>query len=175
MRRCALLVLHLLAAGTAIVSARPAFTATTAASDAPGSVGAPDGVPEHLSCLEELLQCTAYLKASTHPSATCCTAMHNAAAAEMPCLCRLFVEPGILTTFNVTRDQMFRLPARCGLPVGCRPGPTPAHDPVVEAPPPPAGAHHHHGASSRSSEFWSVWRVVASVVFGQMLPMAAVF
>ncbi|CAL4887076.1 unnamed protein product [Urochloa decumbens] len=175
MRRCALLLLHLLlAAGTVAVSARPAATAT--AGDAPGSAGAPDGVPEHMACLEELLPCTAYLKTTSHPSATCCTAMHNAAAANMTCLCQLFAEPEILSTFNVTRDQMFRLPARCGLPVGCRPGPTPAHDPVVEAPPPPAGTHHHHhGASSRSSESWSLWRVVAWVVLGQMVPMAAVF
>ncbi|CAN6273220.1 unnamed protein product [Urochloa humidicola] len=172
MRRCALLLLHLLLA-LDTAAARPASTGATAAGDPPA--GAPDGVPDHLPCLEELLPCTAYLKASTHPSATCCTAMHNAAADEMPCLCRLFAKPEILITFNVTRDQMFRLPARCGLPVGCRPGPTPAHDPVVEAPPPPAGTHHHHGASSRSREFWSVWRVVASVVLGQMLPMAAVF
>ncbi|CAL5057487.1 unnamed protein product [Urochloa decumbens] len=176
MRRCALLLLllHLLAAGTVAVSARPVATAT--AGDAPGSAGAPDGgVPEHLPCLEELLPCTAYLKTTSHPSATCCTAMHNAAADDMTCLCQLFAEPDILSTFNVTRDQMFRLPARCGLPVGCRPGPTPAHDPVVEAPPPPAGTHHHHGASSRSREFWSLWRVVAWVVLGQMVPMAAVF
>ncbi|CAN6238451.1 unnamed protein product [Urochloa humidicola] len=171
----AALLLHLLLAA---VCARPAAaTATTAAGDAPGSAGAPDGgvPPEHLACLEELLPCTAYLKASSHPSATCCTAMHNAAASEMPCLCRLFADPQILGTFNVTRDQMFRLPARCGLPVGCRAGPTPAHDPVVEAPPPPAGTHHHHGGSSRSREFWSVWRVIATVVLGQMVPMAAVF
>ncbi|RLN07006.1 uncharacterized protein C2845_PM11G09220 [Panicum miliaceum] len=102
--------------------------------------------------------------------------MHNAAAAEMPCLCRLFADPVLLSTFNVTRDQMFRLPARCGLPVGCRAGATAAYEPVVEAPPPPAGTHHHqHGEAPRSSEFWSVWRVAASVVLGQMVPMAAVF
>ncbi|XP_039788783.1 non-specific lipid transfer protein GPI-anchored 7-like [Panicum virgatum] len=127
-------------------------------------------------CLEDLLPCTAYLKTAKHPSQTCCTAMHNAAAAEMPCLCSLFADQELLSTFNVTRDQMFRLPARCGLPVGCRAGATAAHEPVVEAPPPPAGTHHHqHGASPRSSEFWSVWRVAASVVLGQMVLMAAVF
>lgn len=121
MRRCALLLhLHLLLllVDTA-VSSRPA-------GDAPASAGAPDGVPsEHLlPCLEELLPCTAYLKTTNHPSSTCCTAMHNAAAAEMPCLCRLFADPELLATFNVTREQMFKLPARCGLPVGCRAGAT---------------------------------------------------
>nr|CAB3447031.1 unnamed protein product [Digitaria exilis] len=176
MHRCARLaslLLHLLVllvADTA-VSSRPT-------GDAPGSAGAPDGVPsEHLlPCLEELLPCTAYLNTAKHPSPTCCNAMHNAAAAEMPCLCRLFADPELLATFNVTREQMFKLPARCGLPVGCRAGAT-HEEPVVEAPPPPAATHQHHqhGASSRSSELWSVWRVVASVVLGQMVPMAALF
>ncbi|PUZ76280.1 hypothetical protein GQ55_1G276900 [Panicum hallii var. hallii] len=175
MRRCArlaALLVHLLvlAAGTA--------SSSRLAGGAPGSAGAPDGVPAapRTACLEELLPCTAYLKTAKHPSQTCCTAMHNAAAAEMPCLCRLFADPELLSTFNVTRDQMFRLPARCGLPVGCRAGATAAHEPVVEAPPPPpAGTHHQHGASPRTSELWSACSVAASVVLGQMVPMAAVF
>ncbi|KAL6634624.1 hypothetical protein ACP70R_027295 [Stipagrostis hirtigluma subsp. patula] len=98
--------------------------ATTAAA----SAGAPDGVPpEHLlPCLEELLPCLAYLRTPRHPSATCCTAMTHAAAAEMPCLCHLLADRVLLVTFNVTTDQMFRLPARCGLPVGCRAG---THEP----------------------------------------------
>ncbi|KAG2659360.1 hypothetical protein PVAP13_1KG349600 [Panicum virgatum] len=173
MRRCALLV-HLL---ILVLAAAGAAASSRLAGGAPGSAGAPDGVPaEHVQCLEDLLPCTAYLKTAKHPSQTCCTAMHNAAAAEMPCLCSLFADQELLSTFNVTRDQMFRLPARCGLPVGCRAGATAAHEPVVEAPPPPAGTHHHqHGASPRSSEFWSVWRVAASVVLGQMVLMAAVF
>ena len=224
MRRCALLV-HLLLL-ILVLAAAGAAASSRLAGGAPGSAGAPDGVPaEHVQCLEDLLPCTAYLKTAKHPSQTCCTAMHNAAATEMPCLCRLFANPELLSDFNVTQDQMFRLPARCGLPVGCRAGATAAHDPgqfslrtpaaavafithpehllrvrgcsdpwrltlecscvhvavdarnaVVEAPPPPAGTHHHqHGASPRSSEFWSVWRVAASVVLGQMVLMAAVF
>ncbi|KAG2651879.1 non-specific lipid transfer protein GPI-anchored 7-like [Panicum virgatum] len=170
MRRCARLV-HLF---LLLVLAGGAGASSRLAGGAPGSAGAPDGFP---ACLEELLPCTAYLKTAKHPSQTCCTAMHNAAATEMPCLCRLFANPELLSDFNVTQDQMFRLPARCGLPVGCRAGATAAHDPVVEAPPPPpAGTHHHqHGASPRSSEFWSVWRVAALVVLGQMVPVAAVF
>ncbi|XP_066327787.1 non-specific lipid transfer protein GPI-anchored 7-like [Miscanthus floridulus] len=142
--------------------------------------GAPHGVApsQHLlPCLEELLPCTAYLKTTKHPSATCCTAMHNAAAAEMPCLCRLFADPELLATFNVTREQMFKLPARCGLPVGCRTG-TSSHEPVVEAPPPPAPVQQHrhqHGASSRGDEFRSIWSLIASLVLGQMVPMAALF
>ncbi|RCV07011.1 hypothetical protein SETIT_1G210100v2 [Setaria italica] len=178
MRRCArLAALLLLLVADTVASSRTEATSTSTAtpSGAPGSAGAPDGVPSEPlpPCLEELLPCTAYLKTSKHPSPTCCTAMHNAAAAEMPCLCHLFADPKLLTIFNVTRDQMFRLPARCGLPVGCRAGASQDHDPVVEAPPPPAGTHQHHhgGASSRSSEFWSVWGVVASLV----VPMAAVF
>ncbi|OEL33385.1 hypothetical protein BAE44_0005596 [Dichanthelium oligosanthes] len=178
MRRCARLAALLYLLLVVIVVPVSSRLVETHGGGAPGSAGAPDGVPaEHLlPCLEELLPCTAYLKTANHPSHTCCTAMHNAAVAEMPCLCRLFADPELLATFNVTRDQMFRLPARCGLPVGCRAGATPTHEPVVEAPPPPAGTHQHqHGASSRSSKFRSVWFVVASVVLGQMVPMAALF
>ncbi|KAJ1279697.1 hypothetical protein BS78_04G174600 [Paspalum vaginatum] len=179
MRRCAHLgtLLHLLAllivVDTAVVPSRLAASAA-AGGGAPASAGAPDGVPsEHLlPCVEELLPCTAYLKTAKHPSPTCCTAMHNAAASEMPCLCRLFADPELLATFNVTRDQMFRLPGRCGLPVGCHAGTT--NEPVVEAPPPPAGHQHHHSASSRRYEFRTVWSVIASVVLGQiMVPLAA--
>jgi hypothetical protein len=94
-----------------------------------GAAGAPDGLPsEHLfPCLEELLPCTAYLKATDkHPSNTCCAAMHRAAAVaggQMPCMCHLLADPELLSTFNVTTAQTFRLPARCTLPVGCRAGP----------------------------------------------------
>jgi len=126
MRRCARLV-HLF---LLLVLAGGAGASSRLAGGAPGSAGAPDGVPaEHVQCLEDLLPCTAYLKTAKHPSQTCCTAMHNAAAPEMPCLCRLFANPELLSDFNVTQDQMFRLPARCGLPVGCRAGATAAHEP----------------------------------------------
>lgn len=118
MRPCAhlaaLLLLLLLLAET--VSSRHAHAPAGAAQDVAPSAHLP------LPCLEELLPCTAYLKTTKHPSPTCCTAMHNAAAAEMPCMCRLFADPELLATFNVTREQMFKLPARCGLPVGCRTG-----------------------------------------------------
>jgi hypothetical protein len=89
------------------------------------AAGAPDGLPsEHLfPCLEELLPCTAYLKAtSKHPSETCCAPMHRAGG-QMPCMCRLLADPELLSTFYVTTAQTFRLPARCALPVGCRDGP----------------------------------------------------
>ncbi|WVZ74869.1 hypothetical protein U9M48_022990 [Paspalum notatum var. saurae] len=183
MRRCAhlgtLLLALLIVADTAAAAAsssRQLLAASAAAAGgAPASAGAPaDGVPsEHLlPCVEELLPCTAYLKTAKHPSPTCCTAMHNAAASEMPCLCRLFADPELLATFNVTRDQMFRLPSRCGLPVGCHAGTT--NEPVVEAPPPPAEhRHHHHSASSRRNEFMAVWSVIAAAALGQMIPLAA--
>jgi hypothetical protein len=119
----ALLLLLLLAVAVDTVSSRRHHHAPA---------GAPHGVvapSQHLlPCLEELLPCTAYLKTTKHPSSTCCTAMHTAAAAEMPCLCRLFADPELLATFNVTKEQMFKLPARCNLPVGCRTGTSP-HEP----------------------------------------------
>ncbi|KAL6899302.1 hypothetical protein ACP4OV_005960 [Aristida adscensionis] len=44
---------------------------------------------------------------------TCCTATNRALVAEMPCLCCLLADRVLL--FNVTTDQMFKLPARCSL------------------------------------------------------------
>ncbi|KAJ1279784.1 hypothetical protein BS78_04G182100 [Paspalum vaginatum] len=157
---------------TAVVPSRLAASAA-AGGGAPASAGAPDGVPsEHLlPCVEELLPCTAYLKTAKHPSPTCCTAMHNAAASEMPCLCRLFADPELLATFNVTRDQMSGYPAVAACPSGATPEP-----PTSQSwkPPPPAGHQHHHSASSRRYEFRTVWSVIASVVLGQiMVPLAA--
>ncbi|XP_062224468.1 non-specific lipid transfer protein GPI-anchored 7-like [Phragmites australis] len=144
------------------------------AAAAAGAGGAPDAAPpgRPQPCLDELLPCTAYLKTAKHPSNTCCTAMHHAAAAEMPCLCRLLADPELLATFNVTREQMFRLPARCGLPVGCRAG---AHEPVVEAPPPPAPTPPHHQGDSSGGDGLRdcVWRLIASVVLGGMFSVAA--
>jgi hypothetical protein len=82
-----------------------------------------------VSCLEEVLPCTAYLKSSKRPAPTCCTALSRAAGSEMPCLCQLLADPGMLVDFNVTREQALRLPARCGLPVGCRAGATGSSQP----------------------------------------------
>ncbi|XP_048546438.1 non-specific lipid transfer protein GPI-anchored 7-like [Triticum urartu] len=73
-----------------------------------------------LPCLEEVLPCTAYLKSAGRPAPTCCTALSRAAATEMPCICQLLADPGMLADFNVTREQALALPARCRLPVGCR-------------------------------------------------------
>ncbi|TVU29540.1 hypothetical protein EJB05_21110 [Eragrostis curvula] len=171
-------LLHLL---VVIVSCRLAG-AGAAATGVVAAAGAPDGLPsEHLfPCLEELLPCTAYLKAAPankHPSNTCCTAMHRAAAAdEMPCMCRLLADPELLATFNVTTDQTFKLPSRCVMPVGCRDGDN--HEPVVEAPPPPAGKQQHHYVFESSGDGFrsgSVWWMIASAVLGGMVLVAAVF
>ncbi|KAF0928984.1 hypothetical protein E2562_011072 [Oryza meyeriana var. granulata] len=122
---------RLAAAGSA---AGPVASAVDAVAGAPGSGGGSGSFPADplLPCMEELLPCTAYMRSGKNPSHTCCTAMHDGAVDEMPCLCRLLADPELLRTFNVTRDQMFRLPARCGLPVGCHAGaagsPEPGND-----------------------------------------------
>ncbi|XP_040376199.1 non-specific lipid transfer protein GPI-anchored 24-like isoform X1 [Oryza brachyantha] len=104
------------------VSAYAVDGAAVELAGAPGSGGSSFPADPLLPCMAELLPCTAYLRSGRNPSRTCCTAMHDGAVDEMQCLCRLLADPELLHTFNVTRDQMFRLPARCGLPVGCRAG-----------------------------------------------------
>ncbi|KQK00043.1 non-specific lipid transfer protein-like 1 [Brachypodium distachyon] len=136
MRCSAALIFFLLAVSRLCVLAVVirADAGASASIPAPAPAPAPDPL---LPCLEEVLPCTAYLKSAKRPAQTCCTALSRAAGAGMPCLCRLLADPGMLFTFNVTREQTLRLPSRCGLPVGCRSSATGTSEPVVEAPPPP--------------------------------------
>ncbi|CAM0945523.1 unnamed protein product [Alopecurus aequalis] len=143
---------------------------------APGKSIIPDPL---LSCLEEVLPCTAYLKSPKRPSPTCCTALHRAAASEMPCLCQLLADPGMLVDFNVTREQALRLPTRCGLPVGCRAGATGTAQPVVEAaPPPPAvrparrSGDPSRGGRCRTS---SVARAIVTALFSGLISIVVLF
>ncbi|KAL5207689.1 hypothetical protein ABZP36_032124 [Zizania latifolia] len=172
--RLAVQLLLLVLSGSRLTAAGDAG----AVAGAPGSGGSLPADPL-LPCMEELLPCTAYLGSGRHPSQTCCTALHDAAADEMPCLCRLLADQELLRTFNVTRDQMFRLPARCGLPVGCHAGAAGSPEPVVEAPPPPGHTDHHSGGDSSSGDGdWrrsGVGRAVAAVVLSGAASVAALF
>uniref|UniRef100_A0A0E0K1J8 Bifunctional inhibitor/plant lipid transfer protein/seed storage helical domain-containing protein n=1 Tax=Oryza punctata TaxID=4537 RepID=A0A0E0K1J8_ORYPU len=150
-----------------------------AVAGAPGSGGSFPADPL-LPCMEELLPCTAYLRSGGNPSHTCCTAMHDGAVDEMQCLCRLLADPELLRTFNVTTDQMFRLPSRCGLPVGCHAGAAGSPEPVVEAPPPAdetegqqAGGDSSGGDRRRGSA-GAGRRVIAAVALGGAASVAAV-
>uniref|UniRef100_A0ACD5ZIT3 Uncharacterized protein n=1 Tax=Avena sativa TaxID=4498 RepID=A0ACD5ZIT3_AVESA len=132
---------------------------------APGRSIIPDPL---LACLEEVLPCTAYLKSSKRPAPTCCTALNRAAGTEMPCLCQLLADPGMLVDFNVTKEQALKLPTRCGLPVGCHSGATGISEPVVEAPPPAPAVRPARRGADPSSGGWSrtstVGRAIATVV-----------
>ncbi|XP_040376200.1 non-specific lipid transfer protein GPI-anchored 3-like isoform X2 [Oryza brachyantha] len=155
------------------VSAYAVDGAAVELAGAPGSGGSSFPADPLLPCMAELLPCTAYLRSGRNPSRTCCTAMHDGAVDEMQCLCRLLADPELLHTFNVTRDQMFRLPARCGLPVGCRAGAAGSPEPVVDAPPPPGDTDQQppgdpsSGDRSRSS--------TAAVVLAGATSVAALF
>ncbi|KAG8071203.1 hypothetical protein GUJ93_ZPchr0006g43625 [Zizania palustris] len=169
--RCLAVLFLLVLSGSRLAAAGDAIAG------APGSVGSLPADPL-LPCMEELLPCTAYLRSGKAPSHTCCTAMHDAAADEMPCLCGLLADPELLRTFNVTRDQMFRLPARCGLPVGCHAGAAGSPEPVVEAPPPPPGDTNARsgGVSSSGVRRWSsVGHVISAVVLSGAASVATLF
>uniref|UniRef100_A0A0E0DPK1 Bifunctional inhibitor/plant lipid transfer protein/seed storage helical domain-containing protein n=1 Tax=Oryza meridionalis TaxID=40149 RepID=A0A0E0DPK1_9ORYZ len=187
--RLAVSLLLLLLSGSRLAAAgRGAAGPVVAfAADADAVAGAPGGggsfpADPLLPCMEELLPCTAYLGSGRSPSHTCCTALHDGAVDEMQCLCRLLADPELLRTFNVTRDQMFRLPSRCGLPVGCHAGAAGSPEPVVEAPPPPpdetedqqAGGDDSSGGGDRRRGSASAGqRVIAAVALGGAASVAA--
>ncbi|KAI4977006.1 non-specific lipid transfer protein GPI-anchored 7-like [Hordeum vulgare subsp. vulgare] len=132
-----LLVLPRPRPAAAVDAGAPALAPAPAPAPAPGKSMSVTPAPL-VPCLEDVLPCTAYLKSAGRPAPTCCTALGRAAASEMPCICQLLADPGMLADFNVTREQALGLPARCRLPAGCREGSIGTPDPVVEAPPPPA-------------------------------------
>jgi hypothetical protein len=130
MRRSAVRVAVLLFSLILVLPRPRTATAVGAPAAAPAPAPGRSIIPDPLlPCLEEVLPCTAYLKSSKRPAPTCCTALNRAAGTEMPCLCQLLADPGMLLDFNVTREQALRLPTRCGLPVGCRAGATGSSQP----------------------------------------------
>uniref|UniRef100_A0A0D9VHJ6 Bifunctional inhibitor/plant lipid transfer protein/seed storage helical domain-containing protein n=1 Tax=Leersia perrieri TaxID=77586 RepID=A0A0D9VHJ6_9ORYZ len=161
-----------------VASASAVVDQSDAVAGAPGSSsggGVPD--PTLVSCMTELLPCTAYLRSGQNPSKTCCTAMHDGAVDEMHCLCRLLADPELLRTFNVTRDHMFRLPARCNLPLGCQAGAGGSPEPVVQAPPPPEETGERAGGDSsggeRGMDGCVGGRVIVAAVLGGVATVAA--
>uniref|UniRef100_A0A0D9YU40 Bifunctional inhibitor/plant lipid transfer protein/seed storage helical domain-containing protein n=1 Tax=Oryza glumipatula TaxID=40148 RepID=A0A0D9YU40_9ORYZ len=177
---------RLAAAGRGAAGPVVAFAADAdAVAGAPGGGGGGGSFPADplLPCMEELLPCTAYLGSGRSPSHTCCTSLHDGAVDEMQCLCRLLADPELLRTFNVTRDQMFRLPSRCGLPVGCHAGAAGSPEPVVEAPPPPppnetegqqaGGDDSSGGGDRRRGAAGAGRRVIAAVALGGAASVAA--
>ncbi|KAG6396968.1 hypothetical protein SASPL_143128 [Salvia splendens] len=97
-------------------------------------------------CASKLVPCAEYLN-STKPSAECCDAMKTVITTQLPCLCGLIRNPGVLPV-NIT--QALELPKHCNLPSN-----TSACNALADAPgssslPPPAtpGGNGGNGAGA---------------------------
>uniref|UniRef100_A0A9I9D6D3 Bifunctional inhibitor/plant lipid transfer protein/seed storage helical domain-containing protein n=1 Tax=Cucumis melo TaxID=3656 RepID=A0A9I9D6D3_CUCME len=67
-------------------------------------------------CVSKLTPCVDFLK-SNNPPATCCDPIKEAVATQLPCLCNLYVTPGLLNSFGVNVSDAIHLTNACGVPV----------------------------------------------------------
>lgn len=67
------------------------------------------------SCASKLVQCSNFINSKTQPDATCCNAIKDAVANELPCLCSLF-NSGVLSSFNISVTEALRITKECNVP-----------------------------------------------------------
>ncbi|XP_040995784.1 non-specific lipid transfer protein GPI-anchored 3-like [Juglans microcarpa x Juglans regia] len=68
-----------------------------------------------MPCVQKLLPCKEYLKPPVSmPPASCCVPLKEMLTDDVNCLCRVFDNPEILKSFNVTQDDALKLPKACG-------------------------------------------------------------
>ncbi|CAN6580848.1 unnamed protein product [Malus baccata var. baccata] len=65
-------------------------------------------------CAQDLLPCADYLNSTAQPSATCCTAIKQTVATQLPCLCSLFYTPGLLESLGSNITSALRIANACG-------------------------------------------------------------
>lgn len=68
-----------------------------------------------LPCIQELLPCQPYLLAPLNPPATCCMPLRDIITDEKECICKVFKNPEIMKSLNVTLEQALKLPKACGI------------------------------------------------------------
>ncbi|KAL6518038.1 hypothetical protein OROMI_033739 [Orobanche minor] len=72
---------------------------------------------DSLQCVQKLLPCQPYLKGSSAaaaPPASCCVPLKQIVASDGQCLCKVFNDPNLLISLNVTRDDALNLAKSCG-------------------------------------------------------------
>ncbi|PPR83785.1 hypothetical protein GOBAR_AA36927 [Gossypium barbadense] len=68
------------------------------------------------TCAQKLVPCPPYLNNSTaKPQNSCCNPIREVVANELPCLCNLYKDPTLLTSFNVTVAEALRISRECGI------------------------------------------------------------
>ncbi|KAK8626153.1 hypothetical protein V6N13_133805 [Hibiscus sabdariffa] len=100
------------------------------------------------TCAQSLVPCAPYLSnATAQPQADCCNPIREAVATQLTCLCNLFNDPSLLSSFNVSVATAFRIARDCGVTNlnACN---TTATSPT-SAPPPPPGQRGDNGGAEK--------------------------
>ncbi|XP_061362629.1 non-specific lipid transfer protein GPI-anchored 9-like [Gastrolobium bilobum] len=68
-------------------------------------------------CMKKLLPCQQFLKSPNNPTPACCVPLSEMQINETDCLCTFFNNPQLLTSINVSKDDVLKLPNACGVDV----------------------------------------------------------
>lgn len=74
-------------------------------------------VIQDAQCMKKLLPCQPFLKSQDKPPQTCCGPLNEMASNATDCLCSFFNNPKLLLSFNVSKDEILKLPNACGVDV----------------------------------------------------------
>ncbi|GMI64015.1 glycosylphosphatidylinositol-anchored lipid protein transfer 7 [Hibiscus trionum] len=99
------------------------------------------------TCAQSLVPCAPYLtNATAPPQDDCCNPIRDAFATQLTCLCNLFNDPTVLSSFNVSISTAFRIARDCGITNlnACNNATSP-----TSAPPPPPGQRGDNGGADR--------------------------
>ncbi|KAM5572796.1 non-specific lipid transfer protein GPI-anchored 7 [Rosa sericea] len=67
------------------------------------------------TCANDLVPCAGYLNNTDQPSTTCCTAIKQTVATQLPCLCNLYFTPGFLQAVGANTTSALRIATACGV------------------------------------------------------------
>ncbi|XVF10774.1 hypothetical protein REPUB_Repub07fG0212000 [Reevesia pubescens] len=99
------------------------------------------------TCAQSLVPCAPYLNnATVRPQDDCCNPIRQAVANQLTCLCNLFSDPTLLSSFNVSVSEALRISRECGITTdlsACN-----ATSPT-SAPPPPGQSGGDNGGADR--------------------------
>ena len=68
-------------------------------------------------CVQKLTPCQSYLKSPINVPPTCCDPLNELVANSSECLCNIINNPKLIISFDVTKDDILKLPAACGIHV----------------------------------------------------------
>ena len=68
-------------------------------------------------CMQKMIPCQPYLKNPTNIPPTCCNPLNDLVTNSSECLCNILNNPKLIGSIDVTKDEILKLPAACGIHV----------------------------------------------------------